>query len=108
MYSIFWKRAETECDVGTVHCGIQSRCTGNQLLIVIIDATWNVNACCFEVSYAWARSFQDGKSNMFCSCENKQAEFTKSASTLICKILLCFHMKSIGIVLQLMVYKVDW
>ena len=26
--------------------------TGTQLLIVIIDATWNVNACYCEVSYA--------------------------------------------------------
>ena len=28
--------------------------TGTQLLIVIIDATWNVNACYYEVSYASA------------------------------------------------------
>ena len=28
--------------------------TGTQLLIVIIDATWNVNACYYEVSFASA------------------------------------------------------
>ena len=32
--------------------------TGTQLLIVIIDATWNVNACYYEVSYASARSLR--------------------------------------------------
>ena len=31
---------------------------GTQLLIVIIDETWNVNACYFEVSYALARLFR--------------------------------------------------
>ena len=33
-------------------------CTGTQLLIVIIDATWNVNACHYEVSYASASSLR--------------------------------------------------
>ena len=32
--------------------------TGTQLLIVIIDATWNVNACHYEVSYASASSLR--------------------------------------------------
>ena len=32
--------------------------TGTQLLIVIIDATWNVNECYYEVSYASARSLR--------------------------------------------------
>ena len=32
--------------------------TGTQLLIVIIDATWNVNACYYEVSYASASSLR--------------------------------------------------
>ena len=32
--------------------------TGIQLLIVIIDATWNVNACYYEVSYASASSLR--------------------------------------------------
>ena len=36
----------------------QSHNTGTQLLIVIIDATWNVNACYYEVSYASARSLR--------------------------------------------------
>ena len=31
---------------------------GTQLLIVIIDATWNVNACYYELSYASARSLR--------------------------------------------------
>ena len=39
----------------------------------------------------------DGKSRMLCSRENKKAEFTKSASTMICKILPYSHLKSIGI-----------
>ena len=40
----------------------------------------------------------DGKYHMFCSREKKnKAEFTKSASTMIFKILLYSHMKSIGI-----------
>ena len=56
--------------------------TGTQLLIVIIDATWNVNACYYEVSYASASSLRmrrssplslDGKYHMFCSRENKQS-----------------------------------
>ena len=51
----------------------------------------------------------DGKYHM----KINKAEFTKSAFTMICKILLCSHLKSIGIlsyrtcVFQLMVYKVD-
>ena len=32
--------------------------TGTYLLIGIIDATWNVNACYYEVSYASARSIR--------------------------------------------------
>ena len=58
--------------------------TGTQLLIVIIDATWNVNACYFEVSYASAISLRmrrstssDGKYHMFCSRENKQSRVYK-------------------------------
>ena len=60
--------------------------TGTHLSIVIIDATWNVNACYYEVSYASARSlrmrrstslFLDGKYNMFCSRENKQSRVYK-------------------------------
>ena len=43
----------------------------------------------------------DGKYHMFCSRENKKAEFTKSASTMICKILLCSHLTSIGILTTL-------
>ena len=33
--------------------------TGTQLLIVINDATWNVNACYHEVSYASAKSLRE-------------------------------------------------
>ena len=32
--------------------------TETQLLIVIIDTTWNVNACYYEVSYASVRSLR--------------------------------------------------
>ena len=42
----------------------------------------------------------DGKYHMFCSHENK-AQFTKSASTMIFKILLYYHMKSTGILTAL-------
>ena len=35
--------------------------------------------------------------HMFCSRENRQSRVYKSASTMICKILLCSHFKSIGI-----------
>ena len=36
----------------------ETEITGTQLLIVIIDATWNDNACYYEVSYASARSLR--------------------------------------------------
>ena len=32
--------------------------TASKALIMIIDATWNVNACSYEVSYASARSLR--------------------------------------------------
>ena len=43
-----------------VACTYPTECiyTGTQLLIVIIDATWNVNACYYEVSYASASSLR--------------------------------------------------
>ena len=55
----------------------------------------------------------DGKYHIFCSREKKKqkkknkkqkknkAKFTKSASTMICKILLCSHWKTIGILRHL-------
>ena len=46
----------------------------------------------------------NGKYDMFCSRENYKAEFTKSASTMICKILLCSHLKSIGILTALVFF----
>ena len=59
--------------------------TGTQLLIVIIDATWNVNACYYEVSYASAILLRMRRStssaleryHMFCSRENKQSRVYK-------------------------------
>ena len=45
----------------------------------------------------------NGKYHMFCSRENK-AEFKKSASTMICKIFLCSHLKSVGILTALVFF----
>ena len=45
----------------------------------------------------------NGKYHMFCSRENK-AEFTKSASTMIFKILLYSHMQSILILTALVFF----
>ena len=66
------------------------KCTGIQLLIVIIDATWNVNACYYAIMKFRMRRRDryecdvphplplDGKYHMFCSRENdkeKQKDF---------------------------------
>ena len=93
-------------------------CTGTQLLIVIIDATWNVNVCFYEVSYASARSLRMRRSQAtfhilcpwtvsitcFALVKINKAEFAKSASTMICKIRLCSHLKSIGILTALVFF----
>ena len=47
----------------------------------------------------------DGKYHMFCLVKIKKAEFTKSASTMICKIILCSHLKSIGILTALVFFR---
>ena len=46
----------------------------------------------------------DGKYHMFCSREINKAEFTKSASTMICKNILCSHLKSTGILMALVFF----
>ena len=46
----------------------------------------------------------DSISITFCSREINKAEFTKSASTMICKMFLCFHLKSIGLLTALMFF----
>ena len=92
--------------------------TGTQLLIAIIDATWNDNACYYEVSYASARSLRmrlstsSALGQMFCSRENKQSR--------VCKIGVHYDLQNSSMfplevswntygtcVFQLMVYKVD-
>ena len=55
----------------------------------------------------------DGKYHIFCSRENKQSRVYKIGVHYDLQILLCSHLKSVGIltslvfVFQLMVYKVD-
>ena len=89
---------------------------------MIIDATWNVNACYYEVSYASAISLRMRRStssplgpyklHMFCSRENKQSR--------VCKIGVHNDLQNSSMfplevnwntystcVFQLMVYKVD-
>ena len=46
----------------------------------------------------------NGKHHMFALAKINKAEFTKSASTMICKILLCSHLKSIGILTELVFF----
>ena len=87
---------------------------GTQLLIVIFDAKWNVNAYYYELSYASAISLRMRRStsfgigrqvpHVFALVKINKAEFTKSASTLICKILRCSHLKSIGILTDLVFF----
>ena len=96
---------------------IEKCLTGTQLLIVIIDATWNVNACYYEVSYASARSLRMrrstssvlGSTTCFALVKIYKADFTKSASTMICKMfpLEVDWNTHDTCVFQLMVYKVD-
>ena len=93
---------------------VEANATGTQLLIVIIDVTWNVNACYNEVSYASARSLQMRRSTSsapwtvsstcFALVKINKAEFAKSVSTMTCKILLCSHLKSIGILTALVLF----
>ena len=96
--------------------------TGTQLLIVIIDATWNVNACYHEVSYASASSLRMRRStcsvlgrlkyHMFCSRENKQSRVYKIGVHYDLQKYSMFPLEvnwnTYGTcVFQLMVYKVD-
>ena len=44
------------------------------------------------------------RSTCFALVKINKAEFAKSASTMICKILLCSHLKSIGILTALVFF----
>ena len=46
----------------------------------------------------------DGKYRSFALVKINKAEFTKSASTMICKNLLCSHLKSIGLLTALVFF----
>ena len=46
----------------------------------------------------------DVSSTCFALVKTNKVEFAKSASTMICKILLCSHLKSIGILTALVFF----
>ena len=46
----------------------------------------------------------DGKYTCFAFVKINKAELTKSASTMICKVLQCSHLKSIGILTALVFF----
>ena len=101
-------------------------CTGTQLLIVIIDATWNVNACYYEVPYASARSLRMRRSqatfHILCPWTVSITCFAlvKINKSRVCKIGVHYDLQNSSMfplevnwntygtcVFQLMAYKVD-